>query len=240
MGIFGNLGKEGLEEQQDRLGGFAPLETDIYLAKIKVAYALKSSGGAQGVSIVADIDGREYRETLWVSNKKGENFWMNDDKKVALPGFTVMDDMCLVTCDMPLKDMEAEEKMINIWSYEEKKEVPTAVPVLTEMLGKEVYLGIWNNLENKSEKGDDGNYHDIADTRVTNTIDKVFHHPSKMTVVEATNGKDPEFFDKWQERNKGQQRDKRSIKDGEGGTSGRPAGEAPKSGDKAPKKSLFG
>jgi hypothetical protein len=242
MGIFGNLTNEGLEEAQDRLGGFAPLETDAYDTTIKVAYAMQSAGGAHGVVLIGDIGGREYRETLWVTNRKGENFLNKDDKtkKVPLPGFTVVDDICLATTEKPLSEQPTEDKVVNVYDADAKKEVPKSVPVLTDLIGKTVTLGIVKQLVNKSEKQGD-EYVPIADTREENVIEKVFHTPTKMTMVEARNGKtEASFFQTWLDRNKGQVRDRRTIKDGEGGSAGRPG--APQAGatGAGPKKSLFG
>lgn len=240
MGIFNKLDDTGLEQTEDRLGGYSPFSTDIYHSKIKLAYAIESSGGAAGVVFVADINGREYRETLWVTNKKGETFYLNKNdktKKVPLPGFEVVNTICIMTTEKPLKEQATEEKMVNIYDYDLRKEVPKSVQVLVDLLGKDVYLAITENLVNKTEKRGD-EFVPIADTRIENSIEKVFHYPTKMTINEATSEK-PEatFFDAWSERNSGNQRDRRSIKDGgSGGTAGAP--QAGASGSKP--KSLFG
>jgi hypothetical protein len=241
VGLFGNLKTEGLEEAQDRLGGFSPLDTDAYESTIKAAYAGQSSGGAMSITVVADAGGREYRETLYVTNKKGENFFLNkqdQSKKVPLPGFTVADDLCLVTTEQPLSAQETEEKVINVYDPALKKEVPTSVQMLTALIGKQVYLGIVRQTVNKNEKQGD-KYVATADTRDENVIEKVFHYPTKATVSEARNGHAPEFMDKWVERNRGKTRDRREIKDGAGAPSA--ATGAPKAGTgAAPRTSLFG
>lgn len=248
--LFGGLTSAGLEETQDRVGGFQPFDTDIHLATIKAFYAGQSEKGARNVTILADIGGKEYRETVYVTNRKGENFFLNRDdktKKVPLPGFVVIEDICLVTVEKPLEEVGFEDKIMNVYDSEAKKEVPKSVPMATEMLGKQVYLGIVRNLENKSQSDGAGGYTPIADTRETNTIEKVFHHPSKITVVEARNGQtEPQFFDAWEQRNKGVTRDRRTIKEGgDAGNAGRPGSRAPASAPQAgagtaPRKSLFG
>lgn len=247
MGLFGELKTDGLEEAQDRLGGFAPLETNGYEAEIKLAYAGESTNGAMSVSIVADIDGREYRETVYVTNRQKQNFFLNKDdktKKVPLPGFTVMDDLCLVTTDKSLAEQESEEKVVKLYDFEARQELPKSVQVLTDLLGKKVYLGIVQQLVNKNEKDGQGNYQPIAESRVENFIEKIFHHPTKLTTVEAKNGIAPEnatFMDKWVTKNQGVQRDKRSIKDGAAGAPSRnaPASAPQAAGGAAPRQSLF-
>lgn len=251
MSLFGNLKNDGLEETQDRLGGFQPLKTNIYTGPIKLAYAGQSAGGARSITLIVDVGTQEYRETQYITNKKGENFFLNKDdrtKKVPLPGFSTIDDICLVTTGIPLADQEAEEKMVKVYDAETKKELPKSVPVLTGLLGKVVSLGIIQTLENKSVKQGD-EYIPTAETRNVNTIDKVWHTETQMTVAEARAGASKgAFWDAWLERNKDQVRDKRTIKDGEVGQaqSGRPGANRNSSGPPAAgsattqRKSLFG
>lgn len=246
--MFGNLTTDGVEEAQDRLGGFRVLESGAYTVTIKAAYAGKSANSAaQSVTIIADTEeGVEYRETFWVTNKKGENFYVdNDKKKQPLAGFTYIDDICLVTTNKGLPQMATEDKVMNVYDPEAKKEVPKSVPMLVELLGKKCTLGIVKELVNKQTKNSNGDYEDTADTRETNATNKVFHFPSNLTTVEARkNIQTPTFYGAWVERNKEQTRDRRSIKDGasaQGGRSGRPAGTPPKAGESAAKTtSLFG
>jgi hypothetical protein len=241
MGIFGGLTNEGLEQAQDRIGGFGAIETDIYDMKVTMAYAIESQGGAQGVAFTFDNGGREYRETVYVTSKKGENFYLNPSdktKKLPLPGFTVANDICLATTEQPLSAQPTEEKIVNIYDFDQKKEVPKSVQVLVDLIGKPVTLAINKVLENKSEKKGD-EYVPTAETREVNQIDKVFHTETRVTMVEARNQQPAAFYDAWLGRNKGQTRDKRTIKDGSSaGTAGRP-GQAPTAGAAPARKSLF-
>lgn len=212
MSLFGNLTNDGLEEAQDRLGGFSRLETDAYLGKIKMAYAGKSPGGAQSITIIfghGDGAKEEYRETIYITNKQGENFYVdNDKKKQPLPGFTTIDDICQMISGKPLAQQSHEEKMVNVYDVDQKKEIPKSVPVLVELLGGDVILGIVKQLETKQVKQGDV-YVDSAETRETNVIEKVFHHPSKLTVAEAKKGvQTAAFYTAWVEKHKGQTRDK--------------------------------
>ena len=252
MSVFGNLTNDGLEETNDRLGGFNVRDTDAYEATIKVAYAGQSAGGARNVTVVVELPDGEYSETIYVTNKKGENWFLNQNdksKKVPLPGFTTIDDICLVTTGKPLSEQDSEEKVVKVYDYDEKKELPKSVPVLTELTGKPVILGILKSVVDKNVKNDStGEYEPSGETREENTIEKVFHHPSKVTVVEAREaqkaGRDAEavFYDKWVEKNKGVTRNKAKGASGNGGNSGRPGGGAPQAGGGQQKKtnSLFG
>lgn len=246
--LFSNLKTDGLEEPSDRLGGFGPVDTAIYTGPIKMAYAGQSAGGAQSVTLLIDHQGKEYRETVYITNRQGENFYLNPQdktKKVPLPGFTTIDNICLVTTGKPLCEQDPEEKVVNVWDADAKKELPKSVPVITSLLGQVVSLGIVKQLENKSVK--QGNeYVATAETRESNFIDVVFHTETKMTVAEARDGAETgKFWGKWEAKNKDQIRDKRTIKDGVGGAAGAPGSKhqagPPVAGGAAPaRKSLFG
>jgi hypothetical protein len=246
MSLFGNLKNDGLEETQDRLGGgFGVKETAIYTGVVKALYAGESQGGAQSVTLILGLkDGSEYRETFYVTNKKKENFFLNRDdnsKKVPLPGFTIVDDICLVTSGAPLADQQTEDKVVKIWDTDAKKELPKSVPMLVDVLGKELSLGVLKVLEDKTVKNQTtGEYEPNGETREVNVVDKVFHTETRMTVVEAREGADTaKFWDSWSERNNGKVRDKRKNKDGQAGKPGAPRPtSAPAAGAEA-KKSLF-
>jgi hypothetical protein len=243
--MFENMTNEGHEKTEDRLGGFSRLETDIYLGTVKVAYGSKADSGAMAVNLIIDCNGQEHRETVYVSNRKGETFFLNKDdntKKVSLPGFTLVNDLCLVAAGVPLSGVTTEEKIVNVYDYEQRKELPKSVPVITDLLGKKAFFAITKQIVNVNEKKGD-EYVATAKTREENVIDKVFEEHTRMTVAEATaaheTGKPGEakFFDAWKERNAGKTRDKRSIKDDTAGKAGGP----PQSGSTgAARPSLFG
>ena len=243
MTLFANLNNDGLEEARDSLGGFAAKESGLYNAVIKLAYAAPAASGAMGIALVFGLeDGSEYRETLYVTNKKGENWYANKNdasKKVPLPGFTIVDDLCMLTTEMPLSAQATEEKTIKVYDSEAKKELPKAVQMLTELLGKQVILGILKKVENKTVK--EGNeYVPTNEKRELNSIDKVFHYELRLTVVEARNGEEVgKFIDSWNERNAGNTRDSfKEVTDTGAPRSAPKPGAAPAAGGK-PRPSLF-
>lgn len=241
--MFGNLTTDGLQESQDRLGGTSVFSTDIYTGTIKALYAGKSSGGATSVTLIAVIGDKEYTETMYVTNKEGKNWFLNkqdNTKKVPLPGFTVVDDICLIATGEPLANQETEDKVINIWDNEAKKEMPKSVPMIIAALGKPISLGIYKHLVNKQTKvGTE--YVATAETREENVIDKIYHPELKLTVAEARAGIDvAQFWDAWLAKNKDQVRDKRTIKDGAVGAPSKSAPTAGQTSEQPKRKSLFG
>lgn len=253
--LFGNLSTQDHEEVQDRLGGFSAYETDAYTGKIKAAYAGKSDSGAQSMTFIFALPSGEYRETAWVTNKEGKNYYhpkkadgtVITDKKQTLAGYTVANDIALVTVGKELGELVFEEKVMNVYDPDAKKELPKAVMMATELLGQEVTLGIVKQIVDKQQKDASGQYVSTGETREENQIEKVFHHPSNITVVEQREavkaGRDatPVFYEKWVEKNKGQTRD-RSTKSNQNGQSGRPGQKSPPQAGQqtAQRTSLFG
>lgn len=248
--IFGNMNTDGQEDQGDRLGGGGTIESGVYDATVKLAYVGKSqSSNAMSVTVHLDIDGFEYRETVWVTNKDNQNYYVpkNDpNKKVTLPGYVTINDLCLLTTGYGLTDQDMEEKVVRLYDFDQKADVPKSVPVITSILGKPITTAIFKNIVSKRAKGADGKYHATGDTREENEVDKFFHYESKRTVTELKNQMDEAIFiAKWKEKNAGKpprdRTDKNAPKSGAPANPGKPGG-APAAGAGAakPKSSLFG
>lgn len=206
MSIFSKLTTDNVEPTRDSLGGYQALESGIYLATIKAVYITMSRNNAMAANLLLDIDGREYREQLWITNSKGENWYKSSrtGNRMFLDGFTQLNDICLCACNKELKQMDTESRVFNVYSIESHKEVPTEVPTITELAGKQVALGILKETVNKRVKDSNGNYVDSAETKDENRINKVFHAEKHLTVNEARMGKtEPAFYDRWLEKNQG-------------------------------------
>lgn len=220
--LFGNLKTEGLEAVSDRVGGDFTFDTDLYVGKVKVAYFGKSPKGANFLGLILGMpDGRDYSEDIYFTNREGQNYYHPKDKsknvdtskKNPLPGFTLVNDLLLVTIGKELSEVaedDVEERVIKMYDRTEKKELPTKVNMLIPMLGTEVGVAIQKSEETQMDKDNDGFYTIPTDkSRFTNNIEKVVVADTKHTVTEARNGNDPEWAPKWVERNKGQVRDKK-------------------------------
>lgn len=246
MNIFSGMTTDGLEEVGDRLGGGGVVDTDLYIGTIKLAYAGKSpTSSSQSVNFLIDINGFEYRETFYVVGRSGNNYYLDKkdpSKKIPIPGFVAVDNICLVTTGKSLTEQTIEEKTVSLYDYDAKKEIPQNVPVLVDLLGQSVTLGIVKQVVDKNVKDSSGNYVASGETREENIIDAVFHTESGFTVAEARAQKAvPEFKDRWVAKNKGKVINRAKGAAGKTGAPGRP-GAAPGAAPSAPKPttSLFG
>lgn len=241
MSIF-DLGSDVVQEvEQDRLGG-GTLDSDIYDFKIELAYLGKAKSGATSINLVLKTkDGLTLRDQDWISSgdAKGNSMtYVKDGKKYPLPGYAKLDMLCKLAIGKPLKEMEPEDKVIKLYDFDAKKEVPTQVPVLTELLGADITAGVLKVVVDKTKQNPStGSYEPTGETREVNEVDKLFRTEDHLTGAEiAAEATEPDFYNKWKDKNQGQVRNKAKGASGESGTAGIPAssGKAPE-----PKKSLF-
>ena len=241
--MFGNLTTDELETPTDRVGGggFQAKPTDVYDAVIKLAYVGEASQSkAQSVTLHVEIDGSEMRETVWITNREGQNFSADKNdkkKKVPLRGFTTINDLCLFITGEELSAQETETKTAKLYDFDQRAEINKEVECLAALHGGKVKLGVVRKVENKRKKGDDGQYHDTAETRTLNTIDKVFDAETSLTVLETMREMDePAFMEEWISTRRNQDWDATTgvSKDG-GGAGGAGSGRPDR-----PKKKLFG
>lgn len=210
--MFNNMTTDGMEKQKDTLGGRRIFDSAIYNAKIKLAYGLVSEGGAKGVHFLFEMDGAEFRITQYVASRTGKNYYERDGKKYPLPGFTIVNDICMIAGGAELSEMELEDRVVKVYNPKTKQEEPTTVPVLVDLLDQEVALGVQRVLENKSVYNESTKKYEPTEEEIEiNEIDKVFHPELKLTVAEAMNDQEATFWDAWIEQREGQVRDKRTA-----------------------------
>lgn len=209
MSFFNDIEDDGVESSGDFIGGGGRLQSDVYEATIKVAYAGKSAAGARSVTILLDVNGAEHRFTEYVTNRNGQTYYERNGKKHALAGFQTINELCVITTGSPLKEQAIANKMVKIYDFDEKKEVPTEVPVLTDLTNKSVLVAISLVEENKNIKNDQGVYVPTDEVVERNEISKFFHPKKRITLSEAEKSiSEPTFLPLWLEKNKGKTRNK--------------------------------
>jgi hypothetical protein len=202
---------DSIQEDGDILGGFSVLDSNLYDFAVEVAYLDKSEHGAMSFNIHgADKNGNRLRQTLWITNRNGENFYINKNGgKRYLPGFTHANNICLLTVGKDLVDIEPEEKAIKLYDFETRQEIPIKKAVLTDLIGTEITLGMLKVVEDKNVKNADGVYVPSGETREVNEIDKVFRTRDGFTVTEIrAENEEPAFKEKWLAKNVGTVRNK--------------------------------
>lgn len=204
MSLFKNLAVDtSIKEDADTLGGskFSPWDSGIYDTVIELAYVDESKGGAMSVNFTFKTqEGKELKQTIYVTSgkEKGQlNYYVDKDgNKKYLPGFNQVNDLCLLANGEALSNTETETKMLSIYNFDQKKEVPTKKEVLTSLIGREITLGIQKIIQDK--------YNKPGETQTINEISKVFRTADHMTANEVRSEETvATFYDAWKEKNTG-------------------------------------
>jgi hypothetical protein len=188
--------------------GYSPLQSNTYPVKIKYAYVEKSKGEALGLNIVATTDtGVEYKETFWMTSGKAKGckrtFIDKQGNEQFLPGYKHANSLAKIATGKSIDGMVPEQKIINKYSYDQKKEVATPVNMLMDLLGKEVILGIRLKTVNKRVKNGSG-YVDSPELKSENETDKIFRASDKKSLYEIENSvEEAKDIEVWLAKNEG-------------------------------------
>lgn len=216
MSELANLSMDAdINEEKDSVGGSGPLSTAIYDMKVALAYLTKSSGGALGMAVHLEGPNNErLRQTIYMTSgdaKGNKNYYIKDGEKFYLPGFNLANSLAQLTLGKDIGKLVPEKKVVNLYSFESKKEEPTEVPVYVELLGQQIQAAVFLQTVDKNAKGDDGKYHPTGETRDENEIDKFFHADTGMTVAEQkAQVETAVFIDTWKGKWTGIVKDKTS------------------------------
>lgn len=178
-----------VEVEDDFIGGGGVLDTDIYEGVIKYAYIGKAANSdAQNVTVSVTIGNREITKSIWMTNRKGDVTYK--DKKTGeeknLPGYNQINGLCMLLCSKEVGDMDVEEKTLNLYDYESKKEVPQAVQCFTELHGMSLQVAIQKQIVDKTEKNKStGDYEPTGETREVNEFIKFFPEDRLVTISEV-------------------------------------------------------
>jgi len=113
-----------------------------------------------------------------------------------------------------LNALTFETKILKLRDFDQKKDVPTEVPMAVELIGKQFILGLEKHEVNKTKKV--GNEYlpvhkagepSVPDTKFENQIGKIFFADNNATIAELREAKQKgipvvaDFYPKWVEAN---------------------------------------
>jgi hypothetical protein len=246
MSLLKNLKTDGaIANERDSVGSSGPLDSGLYPAKISLAYITKATSEAVGLVVHAKTaQDREIRQTLWMTSGKekgGNNFYVDKNgEKQYLPGFNLANSLALLTVGKEISDLDTETKVVNVYSYDAKAEVPTKVEMITELLGQDIIVGLIKQVVDKTKKNDANVYVPTGETREENDIDKFFRARDRMTTAEIrAQATEASFIETWSAKWDGKTREKAKGANGAAGNAGAPKAAAAAAGTKKPATSLF-
>ncbi len=229
------------EVEDDFIGGGGVLDTDIYPGVIKYAYIGKAANSdARCLNLSIMVNGKiEISRQIWMTNRKGDVTYK--DKKTGeeknLPGFNQVNGLCMLLASKEVGDMEVEEKTLNLYDFDAKKEVPQTVDCFTDLHGMALQVAIQRQTVDKTEKNEStGDYDPTGETRDVNEFIKFFPEDKLVTISEVAHYikslggdfedvmgdgdlpkaiskmEDGDYATKWLDKNRGQTYDKSTGK----------------------------
>ena len=243
MSLLSGLNTDkSIADEKDSVGGSRIRDSALYPMTIALAYLTKSTGGALALNLLLKDDDGDIRQQLWMTNKQGQNFYLDKKgDKQYLPGFNMANSLCLLTLGKEIASLDTEEKVISLWNFETKGEVPTKVDMVTDLLGKEVLVGLHRRKTDVTKKNEaTGEYEPTGEFKEENEIDKFFRAEDRLTSSEIRAGAtEAAFADTWAKKWNGQVRDVSKYKGDAKGTVGAPKPAGAVGGTSAPAQSLF-
>lgn len=211
MNFFKNIVTDDkIENETDRIGGGAVvLNSGLYELEIALAYVHTASSGAMAMVLgFKTEDNKDLKQTIYFTSstaKGGKNTYVdNDGKTQYLPGYQLVNSLCLLTVGKELKDLEPETKVVKVYNPETKKEEPANVPMLMELIGQKVLAGVIKQVVDKTKK-EGTEYVATGETREENDISKFFRLRDRMTTTEIrARAEKAAFVDTWAEKFTGQ------------------------------------
>lgn len=206
---------EGVVEAKDYTA--KTVDSGVYTGVIEAAFFGMSNSGARNVTLEVKLEnGFKLTETIYITSgaaKGGKNYYESNDVKKYLPGFILIDHLCLLTTDVPLASQEVDERVAKV--YKDGTMQNAQVQSLVDLIGKPVKLGV---ILLKKAKFADGAY--TSDVVTINTIDKVFDVESSKTVQEIKEeAEEASYIQTWSEYWEGKTKEDKSLKEAPAGNS---------------------
>ena len=202
------------DSSSDSVGGFAPFESAVLSMNLVMAYIDYAKSKAASVNLIfKDANDKELRVTEYITSGEAKGckphyIHKKTGKKVALPGYSKINDLCLVMTGKTFAEQTAEEKTINIYDYESKSDKPQQRKVIMTLLKQKVKVGVLLVTQDKTEKNDAGVYEPTGETRQVNEADKFFNIDSDLTGAEITAGStEAKFIKTWLKKSDGEVKD---------------------------------
>lgn len=206
MSIFGTgVASTNVEKEEDFQK--RTLDTSAYSGELGMVFVGQAASGARNVTLHVNLDnGKKLTETIYISNKDGQNTYEKDGKHFHLPGFQLVNNLAVMTTGKGLFDLvdSVETRSVKLRDFTTQTDVLTDVPAIIPMIGKRVLLAVQEEEKEKQKKNDaTGKYEGTGEISLINTIVKCFDPETQQSAVEKANGQDAATLDAWLKANKG-------------------------------------
>jgi len=208
--LFTGLASDKTIENETDYIAASVLESDLYEFTIEHAFMTIAESGAKAINLRLKYgNDQDYRQVLYVTSgtaKGCKNFYTDKNgKNRYLPGFNIANALCLLTVKTEIGKQTAEEKVINLWNKELKKETPTPVQMIMALAGQKFIGGVIKQTVDKTAKdAATAKYLPTGETRDENDMDKIFRASDGLTVAEIrAKVTESVYKETWAKANKG-------------------------------------
>ena len=179
------------EVEDDFIGGGNVLDSDIYPAVIKYAYTDKSkSSNAHNLTLCLLVNGNiEITRQIWMTNKDGDVTRINPKtkKEENLRGYNQVNSLCMLVVSKDISKMDVQEKTLNLYDFESKKNIPQTIECLVELHDCELQVAIQKQIVDKNSKNEaTGDWEPSGETREINEFIKFYHRNRRVTLSEIS------------------------------------------------------
>ena len=199
MSLFGIQPTGTVEKEQDY--SKRTVDTGAYEGVIKMAFLGAAKSGAKFITLQLKLDnGKDYSETVYITNKEGKVTYSKDGKEYFLPGYTLLNNIAILAASRGLFDLEpdVETRTVKLYDYDAKKEVATDVPAIIPLIGKKVLLAISEEEYAKTKLNDaTKQYEPNGEYGIKNQIVKAYCPETRKSPVELRDDKDASALDNW-------------------------------------------
>ena len=197
-----DFGGNDVEDNEERIGGWAADESDVYVKAITQAFLTQSPKGAYAINLsTKDKEGNERDYQFYFTNRAGATYYTKSGKKHQLPGYALLNSICMTISGQTAQQVLSKPKkaVIDLMDWESRKEVPTEVKTYPQICKKPVKLAIVKVIDNAYKKGKITN-----EPREKNEIKMAFDAKTNLTITEVAKGlKEPKLHEGWLKQWKG-------------------------------------
>lgn len=204
---LGNDVKQEEEKDVIRKGGYIK-DTGIYDGQLDVIYLEKTTKGSLMAKIVVTLDdgSKVTDDECIMTNKSGTLLPYTIDKKGekrALIGYNrILGFLRTVGSDVDLVDLGAadcEKKVIKIYDFDERAEVPKEKTVFMDAFRVPVKVGIIKEVNDKRVQNSEGEWVASGEVRESNKIDRIFTKDGLTRAEIKNDATEPKYLNEWQE-----------------------------------------
>lgn len=182
--------------------GSSLLETGLYQATVKHVYITQSKSGTGVANVILTVDNKDIKvEPLYISYADTKSP-VRDGK--VIPGFITINALSEIVTGKPFSEVvnNAQKKALMLYDFETKTDKPTEVPVVVELSGKKVGVGI-TKLHKHKRKEVNGKWYPTTDMFHVNEIHRFYDVTTGQTASEKKKNAEASYGKNWLEKNKG-------------------------------------